>query len=236
MPSPSRSTRVLAQGAAKARPLLCLSAAPAGADSPHVLCSTPFPSLTQPHEFSLSLCVLHSTWDTAVARFAARGYGGLVVSLPPDLGAADAAADYLETVRDTHGMVPPVLVASGVAAFVAQKFLESYSLARLAVVDPVPPHTFGPALARLKAHGPSPAEACLIDAMLQDADAAVVRLESGAVPMLVVTTPGPVRATADDVAVICAFHGIPPANIVAAPSGDEDVVADIILQWVDEDA
>jgi hypothetical protein len=171
-----------------------------------------------------------------VPHIAASGYAGLVVSLPPaDVRTtADTAADHLEAVRDAHGLVPPVLVASGVAALVAQKYLESYSLARLVMVDPVPPHTFGPALARLRAQGPAPGEACVIDALLRDGDAAAVRLEPGAVPMLVVTTPGS-AATADDVAATCAFHDIPPTHVVAAPSSDANAVADIILQWVDMD-
>ena len=161
-----------------------------------------------------------------VPHIAASGYAGLVVSLPAaDVRTtADTAADHLEAVRDAHGLVPPV----------AQKYLESYSLARLVMVDPVPPHTFGPALARLRAQGPAPGEACLIDALLRDGDAAAVRLEPGAVPMLVVTTPGS-AATADDVAATCAFHDIPPTHVVAAPSSDANAVADIILQWVDMD-
>ncbi len=50
----------------------------------------------------------------------------------------DYLADRLQQAIQSAGMVPPVLVAHSLSSFVAQRFLESYPLAGLVLVNPIP--------------------------------------------------------------------------------------------------
>ena len=45
-------------------------------------------------------------------------------------------------IRSDFGLTPPVIVAHSISSFIAQKYLESYSLKGLVLINPVPPvHT-----------------------------------------------------------------------------------------------
>ena len=45
-------------------------------------------------------------------------------------------------IRSDFGLIPPVIVAHSISSFIAQKYLESYSLKGLVLINPVPPvHT-----------------------------------------------------------------------------------------------
>ena len=88
-------------------------------------------------------------WSKVINDFSAKGYGGVVVDLPPLVETVDDAVDYLENVKTKHGLVPPIMITFGLTTFVGQKYLESYSLRGLIMVNPIPPHNYEAALRRL---------------------------------------------------------------------------------------
>ena len=94
-------------------------------------------------------------WNKIMDYFSSKGYGGVVVTLPPLVATIDDAVDYLETVKTKHGLVPPIMITFGFTTFIGQKYLESYSLRGLIMVNPLPPHNYESALRRLdQCHAP----------------------------------------------------------------------------------
>ena len=70
-----------------------------------------------------------------------KGYSGMCVEYPSSCHSMDDMVEYLHKQVKLHKLTPPVMVAHSMASFVAQKYLESYALAALVLVNPIPPAT-----------------------------------------------------------------------------------------------
>ena len=88
-------------------------------------------------------------WNKVINYFSAKGYGGVVVDVPPAVETVDDATNYLEEVRTKHGLIPPIMITFGLTTFIGQKYLESYPLHGLIMVNPLPPYNYEAALRQL---------------------------------------------------------------------------------------
>lgn len=96
-----------------------------------------------------------SVWSEWSRLLSQQGYSGICLSLadvidplvddsivtgvkemPRDLY---KLADNLQLIIESNKLVPPLLIAHSFSCLVAQKFLESYSLKGLIMIDPIPP-------------------------------------------------------------------------------------------------
>ena len=79
------------------------------------------------------------SWRHSADYFSSRGFCTLSIS-EPDL-TTEKAVDFLQESISSRGLTSPVLVAHSASTFLAQKFLESYSVQGLALVAPWPPRS-----------------------------------------------------------------------------------------------
>lgn len=71
--------------------------------------------------------------------FSNRGYHGVCVEYP---GSSDSVETVCSTLHEhvlTGNLVPPIMVAHSMSTFAAQKYLESFALSALVLVNPIPP-------------------------------------------------------------------------------------------------
>jgi pimeloyl-ACP methyl ester carboxylesterase len=71
---------------------------------------------------------------------AERGFCGTVMELDASSGSLRQAVRSIEAVVKSCGYWPPVVVCHSLSTFAAQKYLESFSLSGLVLVNPFPPH------------------------------------------------------------------------------------------------
>lgn len=67
------------------------------------------------------------------------GYGGAAIEFPHFAENIDQAVSTLHNSLAPISFQPPVLIAHSMSTFVAQKYLESYALSALILVNPLPP-------------------------------------------------------------------------------------------------
>lgn len=82
-----------------------------------------------------------SRWSQCIDYFSSKGYHGQALELPygsPDDPSVDDLVEYLQGTIKSAGDAPPVLIAHSLSSYIAQKFLESYSLSGLILVNPIP--------------------------------------------------------------------------------------------------
>ena len=79
-----------------------------------------------------------SRWVETAEFFSAHGFSGLSISHANEN--LEAAIDKLENFIVHRGLVNPVLVSHSSSTFVAQKYLESFSLRGLIMLNPWPPN------------------------------------------------------------------------------------------------
>lgn len=96
------------------------------------------------------LCCLSCRWDSLVLTLSSNGYSGTRIPHPSTCGTFYDAADEIQRQITTHKYTPPVLVAHSAASYAAQKFLESYPLSGLILVNPVPPYSAQKAILALQ--------------------------------------------------------------------------------------
>jgi pimeloyl-ACP methyl ester carboxylesterase len=80
-----------------------------------------------------------SRWNRSIANVAAAGYGGAAAEFPHFAENIDQAVDALHRALSPISFHPPVVVAHSMSTYIAQKYLESYALSGLILVNPVPP-------------------------------------------------------------------------------------------------
>ena len=147
-----------------------------------------------------------------VGALAAAGFN---VAVLPDATAArdaDAAVDALERAVRALGAAPPVAVAHGVAATLAQLYLESFALAGAVLLAPLPPDARA-ALER-RAGGGADDSSPLARALPR------VKLEPSPVPLLALRAAGDAQCTAEDLAAVAAHHALDAAAARALPGAD----------------
>ena len=83
--------------------------------------------------------VMHCRWCSLESRLSLEGYSGATVSYLEHTKSFYDMADELHRIISNNKFTPPVLVAHSVSTYAAQKYLESYALTGLILVNPVPP-------------------------------------------------------------------------------------------------
>ena len=81
------------------------------------------------------------SWSKSIKYFSEKGYHGQALELPfqsPQDPSVDELVEFLHSAIQSSGDTPPVLIAHSLSSYIAQKYLESYSLAGLILVNPVP--------------------------------------------------------------------------------------------------
>ena len=74
----------------------------------------------------------------------ANGFSGLALEFPHLEENVDDAVNFLHREISSVAFMPPVLIAHSLSSFLAQKYLESYALAGLIMVNPIPPNPTKP--------------------------------------------------------------------------------------------
>lgn len=77
-------------------------------------------------------------WRPYAELLSKRGYCGSVMSIDPATRSVRQAARSIENAVRRSGYWPPVMIAHSSSSLVAQKYLESFSLAGLVMVSPFP--------------------------------------------------------------------------------------------------
>ncbi len=80
-------------------------------------------------------------WNPLVEALREKGFGGLILPFPsaPEFAHPDDIAKRYQAAIDAARMVPPLMIAHSLSTLCALNFLESYSLAGLVLLNPVPP-------------------------------------------------------------------------------------------------
>lgn len=84
---------------------------------------------------------LQYRWDHVSLNLANNGYGGACALHPSTSRNFYDTADAIQHLITCHKFTPPILIAHSVSTYTAQKFLESYALRGLVLVNPLPPRT-----------------------------------------------------------------------------------------------
>ena len=77
-------------------------------------------------------------WQPLVQSLQERGFSGLVCPFPQGFGDTEKIGHFYQQVITTAQMTPPLMIADSVATLGAFKFLESFSLSGLALLNPLP--------------------------------------------------------------------------------------------------
>ncbi len=79
-------------------------------------------------------------WNPLVEALQEKGFGGIVLPFPsgPEIANPDEIARHYQAAIDAARMVPPLMIAHSLSTLCALNFLESYSLAGLVLLNPVP--------------------------------------------------------------------------------------------------
>jgi hypothetical protein len=78
-------------------------------------------------------------WSPLISALQAKGFSGLVCPFPTGTSHIDEVAQEFQAAITGARMVPPVMIAHSLSTLCALNFLESYSLAGLVILNPVPP-------------------------------------------------------------------------------------------------
>lgn len=79
------------------------------------------------------------SWNKTIPHLAASGFGGIAIEFPHFAENVDDAVNSLHSEISKVAFMPPIMIAHSLSSFVAQKYLESYALAGLIMVNPIPP-------------------------------------------------------------------------------------------------
>ncbi len=77
-------------------------------------------------------------WNPLVEALREKGFSGLVLPFPSELAHPDDIARRYQAAIDAARMVPPLMIAHSLSTLCALNFLESYSLAGLVLLNPLP--------------------------------------------------------------------------------------------------
>lgn len=78
-------------------------------------------------------------WSTLADYLSKRGYGGTCIEYPVVGNSFEEMANLLHQQIVLNKFTPPVVVAHSLSTFVVQKYLESYALSGLVLINPIPP-------------------------------------------------------------------------------------------------
>jgi len=81
-----------------------------------------------------------ASWQPLVRSLQSLGFSGIVVPFPEGFSDIEAVADLYQQAIDAAQLTPPLMVAHSLGTLCALKFLESYSLSGLVLLNPLPPH------------------------------------------------------------------------------------------------
>ena len=80
-----------------------------------------------------------NSWYPSADYFSKKGYSGIIVTLPMEINSLDEAVDYLEMKKMENNLIPPIMITNSLSTYIAQKYLESFSLQGLVMFDPISP-------------------------------------------------------------------------------------------------
>jgi hypothetical protein len=78
-------------------------------------------------------------WNDTAEYCSNRGFESIIVEIPSDITNIDSASDFLDNFIKFKKMTPPIVISHSLSSFISQKFLESFSLTGLIMVNPIPP-------------------------------------------------------------------------------------------------
>jgi len=138
-----------------------------------------------------------TSWQPLVRSLQNIGFSGIVVPFPAGFSDIAAVADlYQQAIYDAQ-LTPPLMVAHSLGTLCALKFLESYSISGLVMLNPLPPLAPSETISTLlQEHSEESidAEQSTVRELLRGLTKVEgVVLEPRAVPALVVITPADVR-------------------------------------------
>ena len=188
--------------------------------------------------------ISHCAFRTFASALSREGYSGFVLERSHVLGAScvDDAVSRLHEAIHEAGIMPPILIASNFTAYLAQKYLESYPLKGLIMLDPP-----SPCIAEDCTQLRSNENSILCQSiLLSDERSRIVNLEKGCVPMMLVSTSDR-RSTAR---AVVSLHGIAEEDVMLidrselhhteniANNIDSALLADhrvhcALLRWID---
>ncbi len=197
---------------------------------------------------------LHSrVWGETAKYLCERGYSSSSIELPTLSPPYDVykSVDFLQETIVANKFTPPILVTHSVSSFIAQKFLESYSASALVLIDPVPPlhNDYMKKLIAHYNHAPNSVDyynsnhddKFHLDKFpieflkyLHSDSTITVSLESGVIPMLVVSS------KKEDNNVIKDFHRIDESNTIFIPSSnllamfESELFHKSLYSWIEE--
>jgi len=79
-------------------------------------------------------------WQPLVQSLQSIGFSGILVPFPAGFSDIEAVADFYQLAIERAQLTPPLMVAHSLGTLCALKFLESYSLSGLVLLNPLPPH------------------------------------------------------------------------------------------------
>lgn len=88
------------------------------------------------------------SWSELSDFLSKRGYGGACIKYPVSGKSFEEMANLLHKEVLRNKFTPPIVVAHSLSTFVVQKYLESFALSGLVLVNPIPPNAY-PALVKL---------------------------------------------------------------------------------------
>lgn len=198
---------------------------------------------------------LHArVWEKTARYLCERGYSSSSIELPTLSPPYDVykSVDFLQETIVANKFTPPILVTHSVSSFLAQKFLESYSASALILIDPVPPlHNdymkkliahYNHASTSVDYYNSNHTDKFHLDRFpidylqyLCNDSTITVSLESGVIPMLVVSS-----KENEDSNVIQDFHRIDASNTTLVPSSNRlamfqsEFFHKLLYNWIEE--
>jgi pimeloyl-ACP methyl ester carboxylesterase len=91
--------------------------------------------------FMLKYC-LFCRWEQSAVSVSQSGFSGIIFELPL-LPTIEENVQYLHRSLSRNCFRPPVLVTHSIGTFIGQKYLESFPLSGLIMVNPIPPASGG---------------------------------------------------------------------------------------------
>ena len=78
-------------------------------------------------------------WDGCADLLAARGYSGLKMQLPANMSNVDEMVDSINNEFVKNKITPPIMITHSFSTLIGQRYLESYGLKGLVMINPLPP-------------------------------------------------------------------------------------------------
>jgi pimeloyl-ACP methyl ester carboxylesterase len=85
--------------------------------------------------------LIASVWRPYADMLSARGYCGTIVEMDPLARNTKQITRDIETVIKNCGYWPPIVICHSLSTYIAQKYLESFSLSGLVMINPYPPYS-----------------------------------------------------------------------------------------------